>query len=112
MNTYSSNSNKHNINNDKNSNNDNDNKKVSQKCKYDYMFNNEVTEIKNVIYVLELENDKYYIGKAKNNTVDERIAQHFGGIGSEWFKIYKPINIKIIYHNCDDFDEDKYVKIY
>lgn len=43
------------------------------------------------IYVLQLEDDKYYIGKAKD--VHERFKQHQTGKGSSWTKEYKPIKI-------------------
>ena len=62
------------------------------------------------IYVLELESNKYYIGKSNNH--DIRINDHDNGIGSEWTKKYKPIKIKEIIHNCDMFDEQKYTKKY
>jgi len=43
------------------------------------------------IYVLQLEDDKYYIGKAKD--VKERFKQHQFGKGSSWTKEYKPLKI-------------------
>jgi len=58
------------------------------------------------IYVLELENKKYYIGKTTNP--DFRIEQHFNSSGSQWTKKYKPIKILELKPNCDDYDEDKY----
>ena len=62
------------------------------------------------IYVLELENKKYYIGKTTNP--DFRIEQHFNSSGSQWTKKYKPIKILELKPNCDDYDEDKYTRIY
>ena len=41
------------------------------------------------IYVLELENKKYYIGKTTNPIY--RLGKHFNNSGSEWTKKYKPI---------------------
>jgi hypothetical protein len=58
------------------------------------------------IYVLELENNKFYIGKT--NEPNFRLEQHFNGYGSSWTKKYKPIKILQIISNCDNFDEDKY----
>ena len=58
------------------------------------------------IYVLKLEQNKYYIGKSNNPNF--RLAQHFESNGSEWTKKYKPIEIIDIISDCDDFDEDKY----
>lgn len=36
------------------------------------------------IYVLKLENDKYYVGKTNNP--DLRITNHFDANGSQWTK--------------------------
>jgi len=62
------------------------------------------------IYILKLEKNKYYVGKSYN--VEERINQHYDGDGSVWTKKYSPIEIVEIISNCDDYDEDKYTKIY
>ena len=62
------------------------------------------------IYVLKLEQNKYYIGKSQN--VYSRIQNHFNGNGSVWTKKYKPIDIVEVIPNCSNFDEDKYTKIY
>ncbi len=42
-----------------------------------------------VIYVLELEDDKYYVGKTNN--IDARLRDHFDGGGSAWTKSHHPI---------------------
>ena len=42
------------------------------------------------VYVLQLENNKYYVGKSSNKEL--RIKRHINGIGSAWTKKYKPIN--------------------
>ena len=42
------------------------------------------------VYVLELEDQKYYVGKS--SLKDERIQRHRNGYGSAWTKKYKPIN--------------------
>lgn len=62
------------------------------------------------IYILELEQGKYYIGKTNNPNI--RILDHFENDGSAWTRLYKPIRILSIIENCDDYDEDKYTKIY
>lgn len=59
------------------------------------------------IYVLELENNKYYIGKT--NYPKFRLDSHFNYRGSEWTKKYKPIKLKELIKNCESYDEDKYV---
>lgn len=43
------------------------------------------------LYVLELEENKYYVGMSRN--VTRRFTRHGNGTGSEWTKLYKPIKI-------------------
>lgn len=62
------------------------------------------------IYILELKDGKYYVGKSNNP--DARILDHFKGSGSIWTKKYEPIKIIEKIPDCDDYDEDKYTKIY
>lgn len=62
------------------------------------------------IYILYLQEGKYYIGKTDNPKV--RIDDHFNSMGSAWTKLYKPIQVLEIIPDCDDYDEDKYTKIY
>ena len=62
------------------------------------------------IYILKLSNNKYYIGKSNNIFI--RYRQHLNGNGSFWTKKYKPLYIERLIEDCDDYDEDKYVKIY
>lgn len=62
------------------------------------------------IYVLKLDEGKYYIGKTNNPNV--RISEHFKSDGSNWTRIYKPIKIINIIPNCDNYDEDKYTLQY
>lgn len=62
------------------------------------------------IYVLLLEEGKYYVGKTRN--IEQRLKDHYEGNGSQWTKLYKPIEPIQIVENCVDFDEDKYVLIY
>lgn len=57
------------------------------------------------IYIIELENGKYYVGKT--NYLQYRLDNHFSGDGSKWTKTYKPIKIiKTI--KGDPFDEEKH----
>ena len=58
------------------------------------------------IYVLKLQNNKYYVGKTSNPKI--RIESHCNMNGSEWTKKYKPIKVLEIIPDCDDYDEDKY----
>lgn len=62
------------------------------------------------IYVLQLAKGKYYVGKTNNP--EFRLENHFGANGSEWTKLYKPIKLLELVPNCDDYDEDKYTRIY
>jgi len=62
------------------------------------------------IYVLQLEQGKYYIGKTYNPQF--RLESHFNSNGSEWTKTYKPLRVLELKSNCDDYDEDKYTRIY
>jgi hypothetical protein len=58
------------------------------------------------IYVLKLEEEKYYIGRTENP--DFRLEQHFNGNASAWTNKYKPVQILQLYTG-DNGDEDKYV---
>lgn len=60
------------------------------------------------IYVLKLNNDKYYVGKSNN--VEERINQHFNHCGSEWTKLYPPLSLLFTRPQSSLFDEDNVVK--
>lgn len=43
------------------------------------------------IYALKLQDNKYYIGKTTNFV--NRLNQHANSSGSDWTKIYKPIEV-------------------
>ena len=62
------------------------------------------------IYILLLEETKYYIGKTTQPEI--RLEKHFNSNGSLWTKKYKPIKVIGLIPNCDDFDEDKYTLKY
>lgn len=62
------------------------------------------------IYILSLEDGKYYIGRTSN--VEARIKAHFEGRGSVWTSLYKPIDVVKVYQNASEYDEDKYTLIY
>ena len=62
------------------------------------------------IYVLKLNNNKFYVGKSFNP--EKRFLEHLSGDGSTWTKKYEPIEIETIIPNASHFDEDKYVKEY
>jgi hypothetical protein len=58
------------------------------------------------IYVLKLENNKWYVGNQKI------FESHLSGDGSAWTKKYKPIEIFKIFENVSPFLEDAYTKEY
>ncbi len=60
------------------------------------------------LYVLQLENNKIYVGKTEN--VDKRINDHLLGYGAEWTRRFKVLNLIECLILNDPFDEDKYVK--
>ena len=62
------------------------------------------------IYILLLNENKYYIGKTHDPY--KRISTHFNSGGSAWTRKYKPVNIECILKDCDSFDEDKYTLKY
>jgi hypothetical protein len=62
------------------------------------------------IYVLKLEQGKYYIGKTDNPQF--RLETHFNYNGSAWTQKYKPLKVIKLLQNKDDYDEDKYTRQY
>jgi hypothetical protein len=62
------------------------------------------------IYILKLEDGKYYIGKSAN--VERRFADHMSGNGSAWTRKHPPIEIEKVIKNISNFDEDKFTKEY
>ena len=62
-----------------------------------------------LIYLIVCKYSKYYIGRTNN--LARRLQQHVDGIGSEWTSMYAPDKAYILVNNCDEFEEDKQVKI-
>lgn len=62
------------------------------------------------IYILELQQGKYYVGKTDNPLF--RLDDHFNSNGSAWTNLYKPIQVLELIPNCDNYDEDKYTRKY
>jgi predicted GIY-YIG superfamily endonuclease len=61
------------------------------------------------IYLLKLEQGKYYVGRSENPK--RRYEEHINGqCGSRWTEIYKPIKMKILKQQANNFDEDRYTK--
>ncbi|TNF78776.1 GIY-YIG nuclease family protein [Pseudomonas sp. ICMP22404] len=53
------------------------------------------------LYVLELENGKFYVGQAKDP--DRRIRKHFNGSGSEWTRLHAPVK-ELMRESLQDVD--------
>ena len=62
------------------------------------------------IYILKLQNDKWYIGKSDNP--EKRFLQHKNGSGSAWTSRHKPLELFKVIENVSPFDEDKFTKEY
>ena len=60
------------------------------------------------LYVLQLENGKYYVGKTDD--VSRRYAEHKSGKGSEWTKLHKPVKILEIHESKTEEDETRLTK--
>lgn len=62
------------------------------------------------VYVLQLIDNKYYVGSSKN--IDKRYLQHTSGNGSAWTKKYSPLQIIERFENVDSFEETNITKKY
>jgi hypothetical protein len=63
------------------------------------------------VYVLACRKGKYYVGKT-NRPIASRVFEHMLQEGSEWTAQYPPLRVIEVKHDADDFDEDKFTKIY
>jgi len=61
-----------------------------------------------VVYLLRLEQGKYYVGRTDN--MENRWRAHKTGKGSLWTKKYRPLEILNTYQSKNPFEEDKYTK--
>ncbi|NDA91578.1 MAG: hypothetical protein EBY20_11930, partial [Alphaproteobacteria bacterium] len=79
----------------------------------EFDFNN-IDPLKDYIYVLQLIEDRYYIGRSQN--VLHRIEQHFNGDGSVYTKKFKPLKVvEIVEETANDNERNKtieYIKKY
>ena len=62
------------------------------------------------IYILRLDQGKYYIGKS--DRVDKRLIDHVSGDGSAWTAKYKPVQLERVIRGASPFEEDRYTKEY
>jgi predicted GIY-YIG superfamily endonuclease len=65
-------------------------------------------EVEEIIYVLALENDKYYVGKTCN--LARRLDEHYNGDGAAWTKLYKPMTCLATHVSTSKFDESVVTK--
>ena len=72
------------------------------------MINYMVISMKSYIYILELDNNKYYIGTSTDP--QKHIDAHFNSQGPAWTIMNKPIKVLAIIPDCSDVY--KYTKIY
>jgi predicted GIY-YIG superfamily endonuclease len=60
------------------------------------------------IYVLGLQEGKYYVGKT--NDITRRLQEHQSGSGCEWTKRYRMVKLLHSEQSSDPYDEDKITK--
>ena len=61
------------------------------------------------VYVLELENDNYYVGYTEN--FDTRMVSHFGGAGSMWTKLHKPKSVLEVFRGDKGDEHEKTIQL-
>jgi hypothetical protein len=71
---------------------------------------NSINNKMKTIYILKLENNKFYVGQTNN--LHKRLNQHKNNYGSAWSQKYNFIELIDSFPSKSDFDEDYYVKIY
>ena len=60
------------------------------------------------VYVLGLEDGKYYVGKTDN--ISKRVEDHVSHRGSAWTQMYRPRSVETVIHNARAYDEDDVTK--
>jgi predicted GIY-YIG superfamily endonuclease len=60
------------------------------------------------LYVLQLEDGKYYVGRTDN--IAKRYAEHKSGRGSEWTKLHKPVKVMETHETKTGEDETNFTK--
>lgn len=63
------------------------------------------------VYVLQCENNKYYIGKTTNH-FRETYREHLNGTASDWTKLYKPIRLVDLVCPAELSDEQRLTTIF
>lgn len=62
------------------------------------------------VYVLKLEQGKWYVGKSDNPI--KRYQEHINREGSTWTRMYTPISLEKVIKDVSPFEEDKVTKEY
>ena len=62
------------------------------------------------LYILKLENDKWFIGKSAN--VEKRYEQHLNGEGDTFTQLHKPVSLELSRELISDTDQDETVREY
>jgi len=62
------------------------------------------------LYILKLENDKWFIGKSAN--VEKRYEQHLNGEGDPFTQLHKPISLELSRDLTSETDQDETVREY
>jgi hypothetical protein len=58
------------------------------------------------IYILELEDGKFYVGKTDHTF--QRFNQHWQGLGAKWTQKHKPVDLYAFHKDRTDSDENKF----
>lgn len=62
-----------------------------------------------VLYTLECQHGKYYVGRTTPANYEDRIRAHFAGHGSAWTKLHVPVSILRTTTTTNAFDENSVV---
>lgn len=68
--------------------------------------------MKYVIYILKLNNDKYYVGRSSMDNYQNRINSHFANKGAAWTRKFGVLEIDKILLDSQPYDETRYTLIY
>ena len=66
--------------------------------------------VKKWLYVLQLENDNYYVGITNN--LSDRLKQHFNNSGSKWTQLHKPLSVVYLRSNVSSAMENQVTSEY
>jgi predicted GIY-YIG superfamily endonuclease len=92
----------------------------SKQCNKGFLYQDDrflnFIETNKTVYALQLEKNKFYIGCSLEKNIDNRINDHFTGVGSKWTQKYKPLSIIEKYQNTSELFELiltlKYIDLY